>query len=264
MRLVCLCLASALLLTAGPLAAQGNDCDPQLKQTREDPHGYRLRSDRCEGVYLREVGSTALLVASLTESVEDFNVATGKPLLVEWTAPEDAKVHIRARALRHRLYYQMDTFRPPGSKAYTWPTNLLSTFNLRRNELGLVAWAPYAVGGATRDVYMPLRVSQAKGSRSPSYQLTVLPGVELSEVFFSLAPVGSDGRAGPFLKKDEPLKYNYYPADRAVTITLPALDAAGIYYVEIKAIRKTGGSASTPPLWFYHSGREAKGAGSNG
>ena len=256
MRRVCLYLVSAaLLLGSGPLAAQEQGCDPQLKQTREDPHGYRLRGDRCEGVYIREVGSTPLVVVSLTESVEDFDAATGKPLLVEWTAPEGAKVHIRARALRHRLYYQMDTVRPPGSKAYGWPVNLLSSFNLRKNELGLVAWAPYAVGSATRDVYMPLRVSLAKATRSPSYQLTVLPGVELSEVYFSVAPVGADGQVGSFLKKDEPLKYSYYPANRAVTIPLPALGAPGIYFVEIKAIRKAGGSTSAPPLWLYHAGQ---------
>lgn len=256
MRRVSLCLVTAaFLLGSGQLVAQEDGCDPQLKQTSEDANGYRLRGDRCEGIYLREVGSTALLVVALTESVEDFDAASGKPLLVEWTAPAQAKVHIRARALRHRLYYQMDTVRPPGSKAYTWPANLLSRFKLRRNELGLVAWAPCAVGSATRDVYMPLRVSQAKPSRAPGYRLTVLPGVELSEVYFSLAPVGSDGKAGPFLKKDEPLKYGYYPADRAVTIPLPELGAAGVYYVEIKAIRKTGGGASAPPLWFYHSGQ---------
>jgi hypothetical protein len=149
----------------------------------------------------------------------------------------------------------MDAVRPAGSTSYSWPTNVLSTFNLRRNELGLVAWAPYPVGGTAHDVYVPLRVSQTAGSRSPRYQLTLLPGVELTEVYLSLAPIGSDGRVGAFIKKDEPLKYGYYPADRAINIQLPALAAAGIYSAEIKAVRRGGGSASAPPFWFYHSGR---------
>jgi hypothetical protein len=242
-------------MVSARLAAQDRHCDQHLKQTSTDPTGYRPRSDRCEGIYIREVGNTTLLVASLTESVEDFNPAGGKPLLIEWTPPEGAEVHLRANSLRHRLYYRMDTVRPPGSRSYTWPTNLLSTFNLRRNELGLLAWTAHAVGGTTRDVYVPLRVRQGEGSRSSSYRLTVVPGVELSEVFFSIAPVGSDGRAGAFIKKDEPLKYGYYPADRAVSIPLPALAAPGIYYLEITARRQSGGSASAAPIWLYHSGR---------
>jgi hypothetical protein len=239
-------------LLAAPLPAQ-NLCDPQLKQTSEDPNGYRSRGDRCEGIYIREVGSTTLLIASLTESVQDFDAANGKPLLIEWTAPAGAEVHVRARALRHRLFYQMDTVRPPGSGSYTWPTGLLSKLNLRRNELGWMAWTAHPVGKTTQDVYVPLRVRQAEGARSSSYQVTVLPGVELSEVFVSLAPVGPDGRVGPFIKKDEPLKYSYYPADRPITIPLPALGEPGIYHLEIKATRRAGGGASAPPLWFYHS-----------
>ena len=239
-----------------PLAAQDRHCDPQLKQTSTDPTGYRPRGgDRCEGIYIREVGNTTLLVASLTESVEDFDSAGGKPLLIEWTPPEGAEVHLRANSLRHRLYYRMDAVRPPGSRSYTWPTNLLATFNLRRNELGLLAWTAHAVGGTTRDVYVPLRVRQGEGSRSSSYRLTVLPGVELSEIYFSIAPVGSDGRPGAFIKQDEPLKYGYYPADRAVSIPLPALPAPGIYRLEITAQRRSGGAASAAPIWLYHSGR---------
>lgn len=244
-----------LALLSLPGLGEVRHCDPQLKQTSEDPNGYRARGDRCEGVYIREVASTTLLVASLIESVEDFNIAGGKPLLVEWTAPEGAEIHIRAHALRRRLYYRMDTVRPPGGRSYTWPTNLLSTFNLRRNELGLLAWTSYAVGGTIRDVYVPLRVRQAEGSRSSGYRLMVLPGAELSEVFISLASVGSNGHVGPFIKQDEPLRYSYYPADRVITIPLPVLEKSGIYYLEIKALRRSGGSTSAPPLWFYHSGR---------
>lgn len=238
---------------AAPLPAQNRDCDPQLKQTSEDPNGYRSRGDRCEGIYIREVGSTTLLVASLTESVEDFALATGKPLLIEWTAPEGAEVRVRARALRHRLYYQMDTVRPPGSGSYIWPTALLSKFNLRKNELGWMAWTAHPVGKATQDVYVPLRVRQTGGSRSSSYQVTLVPGVELSEVFVSLAPVDKDGRISTYIKKDEPLKYSYYPADRPINIPLPPLGEPGIYNLEIKATRRAGGGASVPSLWFYHS-----------
>src|SRR5262249_43615204 len=120
-------------------------------------------------------------------------------------------------------------------------------------ELSWLAWSAATVGGAPHDVYVPLRVSQAGGPRSSSYQALVVPGGELAEIFVSLAPVGRDGRFGPYVKKDEPLKYGYYPADRAITIPLSELGEPGIYALEIKATRRSGGGASAPPLWFYHS-----------
>jgi len=246
-----------LLISSGglpaPLLIQDSQCDQQLRQTIDDPNGYRFRGDRCEGIYIREVGSTTLLVASLTQSIEDFDAASGKPLLVEWTPPGNTEIHVRAQALRHRLYYRMDTVRPAGTRSYTWSTSLLSTFNLRKPELGIVGWTRQMVGNAERDVYVPLRISQkATGSTSRPYQLILLPGVELSEVFISLAPVGRDGRPAAFIKTDEPLGYGFYPADRGVAITLPSLRTSGIYYLGIKAMRRAGGPASAPPIWFYH------------
>lgn len=247
------------LLTAATLASApappDSACDRQLKPPSADPNAYSPRDDRCEGIYFREVASTTLLVAGLTESMVDLDPATAKALLLEWTAPAGEALHIRARALRHRLYYQMDTLQPAASGSYAWPTGLLARFNLRSKELGLLAWTPRTVGGATRDVYVPLRLRQAAGSRSPTYQLSLLPGVELAEVFITLSSVGADGGAGTVIQKDEPLEYGFYPADRVITVPLPPLPAAGTYALEIKALRRAGGSASAPTLWFYNPGR---------
>jgi hypothetical protein len=85
--------------SVGPLLAQQNHCDPQLKQSSGASNGYRLRGDRCEGIYAKEVGSTTLLVASLVESVEDFNPASDRNLFVEWNAPGKADIRLRAQAL---------------------------------------------------------------------------------------------------------------------------------------------------------------------
>jgi hypothetical protein len=237
------------------LSAQVNHCDPNLRSSGNGPYGYRLRGDRCEGEYSRPVDSTTLLIASLTESVEDFVPATDHELTVEWMTPGNAEIHLRSQALRRRLYYRMDTIRPAGSTSYAWTPNLLAAFNLKRNELGTVAWVSYPVGNTKREVYLPVRIrQQASAVRSRSYQLTLLPGVEFAEVFYSLAPVGTDGRPGAFIKKDQPLEYGYYPAERQINIQMPELKSPGIYYVSIGATRKAGGS-TTAEMWFYHSGR---------
>ena len=236
------------------ISAQENHCDPQLNSPKDDPYGYRLRGDRCEGQYMRPVGSTTLLIASLTESVEAFNAAANRDLVVEWTAPQGVSVHLRAQALRHRLYYRMDTIRPSGNGSFRWSPNLLSAFKLNRDELGTVAWISYRVGNANRDVYVPLRISQHGAAiRSRSYELKLLPGVELDEVYYSLAPVKPDGRTDTFVKKDKPVGSGYYPAGRAFVIKVPELRAPGIYYLKIGATRKSGG-ATTAEIWFYSSG----------
>jgi hypothetical protein len=56
------------------VSAQQSPCDPNLTQLGQNPQGYRLRGDRCEGIYIQPVsGSTTLLVASFTEFFEDFD-----------------------------------------------------------------------------------------------------------------------------------------------------------------------------------------------
>ncbi len=234
-----------------PLSAPQNPCEPGLNRTGDDLYGYRLRGDRCEGIYIRDVASTTLVVASLTESFENFNPASGRNLVMEWSALGNADVHLRAGALRRKFYYRMDTIRPAGSTSYTWAPNLLATFDLGRNELGVVAWTSYPVGNTNRNVYVPLRIRQQAAAQSSSYQLTLVAGAELSEVYLSMAPVSSGGRPGPFIQRDQALGYGYYPAERSINIIIPKPEARGIYYLEIGATLRAGGSASTK-VWFYH------------
>ena len=93
-------------------------CDPELNEPSNDPYGYHLRGtnrDRCEGIYMRDVASNPLLIASLTAWFEDFDPSTGADLTMEWRTPGDAGIHLRAYTLKHRLYYRMDSLRPAGS-----------------------------------------------------------------------------------------------------------------------------------------------------
>ena len=255
-------LALALVMfvaaSGGPRAPSAGVglCDPGLVQSNDDPQGYRLRGDRCEGVYIKEVaGSSDLVVASFTESFEDFDPTSHKNVTVEWPALGADVVRIRAQALKYRLHYRMDTVRPPGSKSYAWSPDLLAALQIRRQDIGILGFTARLLGGVTREVYLPLRVSQqTKGARSRRYQFVLLPGQELSQVFLSLATVGKDGSVTTFLRKGETLGRSYYPAERPVSITFPELKAPGIYYLEVGATFEQGGS-STESLWFYHAGR---------
>src|SRR5262245_57769459 len=106
--LVLTCLSLVLLSFGGRAAAQSRACDPLLTQPAASPHGYRLRGDRCEGIYVQEVAGTPLVVASLTDGFAPFDLKTVQHLLLTWSAPADTELHLRALGLRRKLYYRMD------------------------------------------------------------------------------------------------------------------------------------------------------------
>src|SRR5882672_11405890 len=99
-------LASSLCIAAD--LANGA-CDPGLQPAGGSEVGYAVRGDRCEGLYVQEVSGGTLEVASLTENFKGYKFAKDKPLLVEWPAPGDAQVQVRASSLKRKLYYRMDT-----------------------------------------------------------------------------------------------------------------------------------------------------------
>jgi len=136
-----------------------------------------------------------LLVASFTELFEDFDPSSLGNLSVEWSHPVETTIHLRAYALREKLYYQMDAVVPAGRNSYLWPGDVLNALQLSKRDIGVVAFTEYRVGAVNRTLYVPLRIRQKGRERSGSYQLVLVPGSELKEVFFSLAQVGADGQA---------------------------------------------------------------------
>jgi hypothetical protein len=206
-------------------------------------------------VYAREVAGASLTLASLTESFQEYDARSGRPLIVEWSAPAGApETRLRAVALRRRLYYRMDTVRPPGTTSYEWSPGLLAALNISRAELGVLGSTRVRMGATERTIHVPLRIAQqGKPARARGYSVVVVPGVELDEVFVSLATAGADGRPQSFLRDGEPLKYGYYPAERAVEIPITGLPAPGIFYLEVGGRSRTGETSSLE-LWLHHAG----------
>jgi len=236
--------------------AQNSPCDPNLKQLGQNPNGYKLRGDRCEGIYVQPVSSsTALLVASFTEFYEDFDPRALGNLSIEWSSPAEAPVRIRAYALREKLYYQMDTIVDTGKTAYAWPGEILNALHLSKWDVGVVGFIEYRLGGENRTVYVPLRIRHRNQKPTAGYQLVLVPGSELKEVFISLAQVGADGKPYSFLISDRPLSRGYYPAERGISVDIPALKTPGVYYLEVGATTRYGGPI-TQRIWFYHAGHK--------
>src|ERR1035438_3842170 len=80
-------LLLALYVLAWPARlapGQPNQCDPHLVQPAADPNGYRLRGDRCEGIYIQDVAGSPLFIASWTESFADYDLLSNEPLVIAW------------------------------------------------------------------------------------------------------------------------------------------------------------------------------------
>jgi hypothetical protein len=232
--------------------AQSN-CDSSLVKLSSGPSGYRERGDRCEGIYIKEVGSTTLQVASFTESFMQYDLSSGKPLIIQWDAPpNNNSVSLRAQGLRRKLYYQMDKIMPAGKTSYNWPVNFLSSLSIGKSEIGIVGKFLYKSGRVEHNVYVPLRISQQGNDvKTGSYKVLLFPGTELKEVYISMAALEPDGGNGKFIIEGKKLGYGYYPAERAIEIPVSGLKETGIYYLEISAEKKNGGT-STQKIWFYH------------
>ncbi len=252
-------LVGFLFFARGPsglLGAQQSPCDPNLAQLGQNPQGYRLRGDRCEGIYIQPVsGSTTLLVASFTEFFEEFDPSSSDPLSVEWSSPAETPIHLRAYALREKLYYQMDAIVAPGKTGYLWPAGVLNALHLSRQDIGVVGYTEYRIGTENRTLYVPLRIRQKNQNSTHGYQLVLLPGSELKEVFVSLAQLGRDGQPHSFLINDHPLGKGYYPAERGILVEIASVKTPGVYYLEIGATSRYGGPA-TQRIWFYHAGNK--------
>jgi hypothetical protein len=247
--------STSIFLIAVRLAfAQSSPCDPHLLQPTRNPYGYRLRGNRCEGIYIQEVSGAPLAIVSWTQSFSDYDLTSKQPVVIEWdTARDGGPVRLRSQGLRRRLYYRMDAVPPSGSKSFAWSTELLSALGITKHDAGIVGTTQDAIEGARRDIYLPLRISQgAKSVRGGNYQLTLLPGVELKEVFLTLTFLTGDK---PFMiKNGEAVGYGYYPAERPIEISISGMRGRGFYHLEIGATLRSGGVSATE-LWLYHPGR---------
>jgi len=261
------CLAGAPC-SAGP--AEPGPCDPSLPAPPGNPLAYRLRGDRCEGVYAKPVASTSLRVVSVTAAFGDYKLDSVEPLAISWgpanwssetaagacgsastTAPSG--IHLRAQSLQPRVYYRMDAIRPSGEADYRWPNDTLSALGIQRAALGVLGWTTHAVDGVQRPVYLPVRIRQGS-SASPEpeseYRALVTPGSELQEVYVTLARLDAQGQPSAWLRRGEALGYGYYPAERPIRIVLPLGHAPGCYRLEVTANLRGGGTTATA-IWLY-------------
>jgi hypothetical protein len=148
----------------------------------------------------------------------------------------------------------MDAYKPAGITFFAWPAGVLTSLNIKKDDIGVTGKIRVPVGKTERYVHLPLRIrKQGEAKRTASYKLILLPGVQLTEIYISLASVKQDGDPGDYIKTDEALGYGYYPAERTVEIPIAAPKNKGIYYLKLGAKIKSGGTKAIE-FWFYSPG----------
>ena len=248
---------AATLLAATLLSAQAttavDPCDPTLVRPTGDPLAYGRRADRCEGKYVKEVAGGGLLVASFVESGTPFEISSGERLQVAWSQPGEAAVRLRAVALQRRVYYRMDVVRDR-ARTFEWPADIMVSMGLQPRDLGVVGWVERPVRGAVEEVYVPLRLGKAAApARTGRYVLRVVPTAELVELYVTLTTLDGSGRETRAIQRDVPLGYGFYPAERAVSITLPPLPEPGLYKIHLGGTLRREGPPANRTIVFYHA-----------
>ena len=144
-----------------PAAAQDTPCDPDLvRSSRPGVLGYQSRGEHCEGLFATDVAATTLWVASLTEVFDEYDLESTSPLTLRWSAPDGARIRLRAHGIRRDLYYRMDAPGEAGAGEWSWPIDFLAVQGIERPDIGVLAWLDEAAGSSRPDVFVPLRATQ--------------------------------------------------------------------------------------------------------
>lgn len=247
-----LALVALTALTA-PLAAQRRWCDPELRPADQSTLAYGPRGDRCEGLFIKDVAGTTLSILSLTAAFEEYDPASDPSLHLTWSARAGDSLRIQVRAVQPNLFFGMDTERPISTGSYEWPTGVLSTLNIRRADIGLLAWTLVKRPSRTLMVHVPVSVARGAGPVPiTGYSLVVYPVMELREVYLTLGPADSTGQPirSALIRNHVAQLQGYYPAERPIQLSLPALRTPGIYYLQVTGTLLDGTPVKADPMLF--------------
>jgi hypothetical protein len=225
-------------------------CDATLAPQR-GPLGYRLRGDRCEGLYeqLAELGSMRPVSLTLREvPVPDSE------LQLSWTGtPSKAPVRVEAVTFKPNVYYRMNTIVAGG--AYRWPTNVLKAIGVSEVQWGVVATADENVNGASQRVYFPVDL-QPRSSTAPRgrYVLKVASVEDLSAVFLNIVGPMKTGQAGARVVSDQRIAGPYHSSATPIRIPLDfsAVDD-GLYQVRLSATLSNRAGGTTLSFYLRHA-----------
>jgi hypothetical protein len=239
---------SRALAAAQPVA--NVDCDVGASRAAaKGPRGYAPRGDRCEGTFNREVSGASLKVAGFYQAFGQLDSVKGA-VPMTWSVPDTGLVHLRVRSMREGgEMYGMDTQLMAGTTSFSWPTDFLRLLHLEPSQLAPAAFIE--VQG--KDMYLPLRVSEASGGGPPTYTLTVISVERMERLFLTVASVDRVGdlATGGFVVVNQPIPGTPYSSGRPIPVSITGLGKPGLYVAQVLGLTSEGNRRELD-VWFYH------------
>lgn len=165
-------LCDIMMLLCLPLAGDAEICD-RLAPLPGSSYQYKERGNRCEGLYVAEVGAQTIELISLTDGELSFDLRRGVTLQVS-VPPDAGEVRIRALAKPLKTYYRMDATLTAGS-VLNWPVDdVLLPQSLSAERIGIFAWRTMG----TEKIFAPVKVRA--GASSPKSEGKALLSIRTS------------------------------------------------------------------------------------
>jgi hypothetical protein len=145
----------------------------------------------------------------------------------------------------------MDTVQAANQGRYEWPTDVLSSLDLRREDLGVAAWTVERIGDRERPVHVPLWIgSSHDGKKTEKYVLSVVPGAELDEVYTTLLAIDRQGRPVRPVGQRRKHDLGFYPAGRSFSVDVQVPAPRGLYRLDVDAVMRNGATTNLNVLFL--------------
>jgi len=167
-------LLFACLFMLENLSAQDPKCDA-VRPLPGSRSSYQKRENRCEGLYVADVGSRSIDVVSFTAGNLAYDLNTNLPLQVA-VSSQAPMVHIRGVAIPPKTYYRMDAVLRNGA-VLVWPVaDVLKPENLTDSRIGILGWT----GTEDSKTFVPVAVSTGKPPSTAAKPTPILLSIQAS------------------------------------------------------------------------------------
>ena len=245
--IVTMFIASSAVISANSL------CRLPIVPNTDD--GYRMRGNRCEGIYAREVATHSMVITSLTSNFDELPQRSTYRIRLSWPAGAHGTLHIAGRGHRYGAHYALDTVVDAATSTFSWPAQILIKRNFRRTNLGFLAWQESASNGNSTKHYLPLRVSlQSSPNDRPSdpdavHTIAFRPGARFSRMYSTLERL-CEGDVRTVFERTE-IGLRYYSTEKVLyPITLSG--PPGLYRLTIEPQRDDGVYSTPLVVSFWH------------
>jgi hypothetical protein len=209
---------------------------PPLKDSQS---GYQKRGDRCEGLYVANVGAHSL--AAMSFSLGKIRFELDPAVRLQVSAPGQTQpINVRAVAIPPKTYYRMDAALPAGA-TMVWPVrDVLLKASLGESRIGIFGWK----GPETAKTLVPVRVvTQGTAANPAAPLLTIEATFDAQQVKWRWAPARDDScqAFGPWQNAIQ----HPVTASWPIAIKLDQLPA-GVHCLETAA--QSGGSSTWETL----------------